>query len=69
MKKANSSFSDGMKTVRCFYSMTKNPYGFEGICLAENIDKLAGLNVTKEIPTLYQISVAVMKNNTKIVMR
>ena len=39
------------------------------ICLAENIDKLAGLNVTKEIPTLYQISVAVMKNNTKIVMR
>ena len=51
------------------YSMTKNPYGFEGICLAENIDKLAGLNVTKEIPTLYQISVAVMKNNTKIVMR
>lgn len=49
--------------------MTKNPYGFEGICLAENRDKLAGLNVTKEIPTLYQISVAVMKNNTKIVMR
>ena len=43
--------------------------GFEGICLSENLDKLAGLNVTKEIPTLYQISVAVMKNNTKIVMR
>lgn len=54
---------------KVLYSMTKNPYGFEGICLAENIDKLAGLNVTKEIPTLYQISVAVMKNNTKIVMR
>lgn len=46
---------------KVLYSMTKNPYGFEGICLAENIDKLAGLNVTKEIPTLYQISVAVMK--------
>lgn len=54
---------------KVLYSMTRNPYGFEGICLAENIDKLAGLNVTKEIPTLYQISVAVMKNNTKIVMR
>lgn len=54
---------------KVLYSMTKNPYGFEGICLAENIDKLAGLNVTKEIPTLYQISVVVMKNNTKIVMR
>lgn len=37
--------------------------------LGGNIDKLAGFNVTKEIPTLYQISVAVMKNNTKIVMR
>ena len=54
---------------KALYSMTRNPYGFEGICLVENIDKLAGLNVTKEIPTLYQISVAVMKNNTKIVMR
>ena len=49
--------------------MTKNPYGFEGICLAENIDKLAGLNVTKEIPTLPQIRIAVITNNTKIVMR
>lgn len=58
-----------LRTIKVLYSMTKNPYGFEGICLAENIDKLAGLNVTKEIPTLYQISVAVMKNNTKIVMR
>lgn len=51
------------------YTITTNPYGFEGICLAENLDKLAGLDVSKEIPSLYQISVAVMKNNTKIVMR
>lgn len=51
---------------KVLYSMTKNPYGFEGICLAENIDKLAGLNVTKEIPTLYQISVAVMKITQKL---
>ncbi len=48
------------------YTMTANSYGFEGICLAENLDKLAGMNVTKEIPSLYQISVAVMKANTKM---
>ena len=51
------------------YTMTKNPYGFEGICLAENLDKLAGMNVSKEIPSLFQISVAVMKNNTKMVLK
>lgn len=48
------------------YTMTANSYGFEGICLAENLDKLAGMNVTKEIPSLYQISVAVMKANSKM---
>ena len=48
------------------YSMTANSYGFEGICLVENLDKLAGMNLTKEIPSLYQISVAVMKANTKM---
>lgn len=51
------------------YTITKNPYGFEGICLAENLDKLAGMNVIKETPSLFQISVAVMKNNTKLVIR
>lgn len=54
---------------KILYTMTKNPYGFEGICLAENLDKLAGMNVSKEIPSLFQISVAVMKNNTRLVMR
>ncbi len=60
---------DAEAASQILYSMTKNPYGFEGICLAENLDKLAGLNVSKEIPTLFQISVAVMKNNTQLVMR
>ena len=54
---------------KILYTMTKNPYGFEGICLAENLDKLAGMNVSKEIPSLFQISVAVMKNNTKMVLK
>lgn len=54
---------------KILYTMSKSPYGFEGICLAENLDQLAGMNVTKETPSLYQISVAVMKKNTKLVMR
>lgn len=51
------------------YTMTKNQFGFEGICLADQLDKLAGLDVSKEIPSLYQISVAVMKANTRISMK
>ena len=41
------------------------------ILIAPSTKLIAALfsDVTKEIPTLYQISVAVMKNNTKIVMR
>ena len=60
---------DAEAASKILYTMTKNPYGFEGICLSENLDKLAGMNVSKEIPSLFQISVAVMKNNTKLVMR
>lgn len=57
---------DKEKVKEVLYTMTANNFGFEGICLAENLDKLAGMNVTKEIPSLYQISVAVMKANTKM---
>ena len=57
---------DKEKAKDILYSMTANSYGFEGICLAENLDKLAGMNVTKEIPSLYQISVAVMKVNSRM---
>lgn len=55
---------DKAKAKEILYTMTANNYGFEGICLAENLDKLAGMDVTKEIPSLYQISVAVMKANS-----
>lgn len=60
---------DAEAASKILYTMTKNPYGFEGICLAENLDRLAGMNVSKEIPSLFQISVAVMKNNTKMVLK
>ncbi len=48
------------------YSCTENRYGFEGLCLAEHLDQLAGLHVSLETPTLSQISVAVMKQNTAL---
>lgn len=48
------------------YSMTKNHYGYEGICLAEDMNKLAGLDIAVETPTLSQISVAVMKKSSKV---
>lgn len=55
---------DKTKAKEILYTMTANNYGFEGICLAENLDKLTEMDVTKEIPSLYQISVAVMKANS-----
>jgi ABC-2 type transport system ATP-binding protein len=55
---------DKAKAKEILYTISANHYGFEGICLAENLDKLAGMDVTKEIPSLYQISVAVMKANS-----
>ena len=64
--KGDASDSEAAKGI--LYSITVNPYGFEGICLAENLDRLAGMKLTKEIPSLYQISVAVMKKNTRMVI-
>ena len=39
----------------------KNSYGYEGLCLAEQADKLAGFDIAAETPTLSQISIAVMR--------
>lgn len=58
--------ADADAAGKVLYSITKSSYGFEGICLAENLDKLAGMDISKETPTLYQISVAVMKANTRL---
>ena len=48
------------------YTINKSGYGFEGICLAENLDKLAGLKIKTETPSLFKISVAVMRKNSLI---
>lgn len=51
------------KAKEFMYTYTENSFGFEGICLAENMDRLAGCDVAFETPGLHQISVAVLKNN------
>ncbi|MCD7737609.1 MAG: ABC transporter ATP-binding protein [Lachnospiraceae bacterium] len=54
---------DVAKVRSALYTIQESMYGFEGLCLAENLEKLAGIEMTREIPSLYQISVAVMKRN------
>jgi ABC-2 type transport system ATP-binding protein len=48
------------------FQVSESKYGFEGICLAKDLDQLAGLSVSKETPSLFQISVAVLKKYTAI---
>lgn len=55
---------DAEAAQKILYSFSGNSYGFEGICLSEDVEKLAGMDVQLEVPTLFQISVAVMKANS-----
>ncbi len=57
---------DGEAAGKVLYTMSKSSYGFEGICLADKLDRLAGMDISVETPTLSQISVAVMKANTSL---
>lgn len=57
---------DADKVKDILFSFQKNNYGFEGMCLAENIDKLAGFNISREVPEFSQISIAVMKKYTQL---
>lgn len=57
---------DGDAARRVLYSYSGSNYGFEGICLAGNLEKLAGMDISVEMPSLSQISVAVMKANTSL---
>lgn len=62
--KGEAADADAAKKV--LYTMSKTSLGFEGICLAEKLDQLAGMDVVIETPTLSQISVGVMKANTSL---
>ena len=48
------------------FDITSNKYGYEGLCLSENIDKLAGMDVETSIPTLSQLAVGIMRAYTKL---
>ena len=65
--KGNKEDEAAAKAV--LYSMSTNHYGFEGLCLASELDKLAGISVTTETPSLFQISVAVMKVNSRMKLK
>ncbi len=54
------------RTGSILVTQTRSRFGFEGICLAERLDKLAGMNVVVETPTLSQICVAVMKAHSQL---
>lgn len=58
--------ADAAQAGNILYSMDKGAYGFEGICLAQDLDRLAGLDVCVEIPTLSQICLSVMKHMHKV---
>lgn len=54
-----------MRAEKILFTIRKSEYGFEGICLASEVEKLAGMDVSMETPSLFQISVAVMKKHTE----
>lgn len=58
--------ADEAKAREVLIGFRRNTYGYEGLCPAENLDKLAGLDIAVETPTLSQISVAVMKQYSKL---
>lgn len=58
--------ADAEAAKKVLYSMNRSAYGFEGICLAENLERLAGMDISMEVPTLSQICVAVMKANSRL---
>lgn len=62
--KGEAKDADG--AAKILYTMSRNTYGFEGVCLSENLDRLAGMDVGLERPSLSQICVAVMKANSRI---
>ncbi len=53
---------------KILYTITTSNYGYEGICLSSDLDKLAGLDITTETASLFKISVAIMKKNSLVRM-
>lgn len=47
-------------------SYSKGNHGFEGLCESSNLDKMAGIKITCETPTLSQICVGIMKAHSTL---
>ncbi|MDD5934607.1 MAG: ABC transporter ATP-binding protein [Clostridiales bacterium] len=59
---------DYVKASKVLIGSSKSNYGFEGLCLSDKLDQLAGINVAYETPTLSQICVGIMKEYTSLKM-
>ena len=57
--KGEKEYADGARKV--LFSISESSYGFTGVCLSENLDALAGMNISTERASLTDICVAVMK--------
>lgn len=62
--KAEKEDADSLKDILIGFHASS--YGCEGLCLAKDLDRLAGMDVEKEVPSLSQISIAVMKQFTSL---
>lgn len=58
--------ADADKAKEYLIGFQQNSYGFEGLCKTEDLDKLAGMDIAAETPTLSQMSVAIMKQYSKL---
>ncbi len=57
---------DEEEARKYLYSCSGSKYGFEGIALKDNLDKFNNMDVVVEDASLFQISVAIMKKNSKV---
>lgn len=60
---------DITQAQKTLFRISSGKYGFEGVCLAEKLEQLAGCDISLETPTLSQISVAVMEHSRSMEMR
>ena len=49
-------------------SVNPGKYGFEGVALSEKTEAFTGMNISFETPDLFQICVALLKQNSKLSM-
>ncbi len=63
--KAEKEDAERLKDI--LIGFQKNSYGCEGLCVSDNMNKLAGFDVVIETPNLSQICVAVMKQYTRLI--